>query len=56
MCRGLSPTSEVRAEIQMIGKYLWAKSRQASEVFDLQTLFNNYWSFDEHDLTVSSES
>ena len=56
MCRGLSSTSEVRAEIQMMGKFLWEKSRQASEVIDLQALFNNYWNSGEHDLTVSSQS
>ena len=55
-CRGLSPASELRAEIQMMGKFPWAKSRQASEVIDLQALFDNYWISDEHELTVSSQS
>ena len=55
-CRGLSPTSEVRVEIQMMGKFLWEKSRQASEVIDLQTPFDNYWSSDGHELMVSSQS
>ena len=40
----------------MMGKFRWAKSRQAGEVIDLQALFDNYWSPDEHELTVSSQS
>ena len=56
MCRGLSPTSEVRAEIHLSGKFLWGKDRQASEVIDLQSLFDDYWSSDEREFTVPSRS
>ena len=56
MCRGLSPTSEMRAEIHMSGKFLWGKNRQASEVIDLQSLFNDYWSSDGREFIVPSRS
>ena len=57
MCRGVSPTSEMRAEIQMkIGHLFWAKHRLASEVIDLQALYNEYWSTSKHVFTVPSQS
>ena len=57
MCRGVSPASEMRAEIQMkSGHLFWAKDRLASEVIDLQELFNDYWNPDKHVFTVLSQS
>ena len=57
MCRGISPTSEMRAEVQMRSGYLlWAKNQVASEAIDLQALFNDYRSTDKHVLTVQSQS
>jgi hypothetical protein len=52
MCRGVSPTSDMRTEIQMrSGHLFWAKNRQGSEVIDLQELFNDYWSSNEREFT-----
>ena len=57
MCRGFSSTSEMRTEIQMrSGKLFWAKTRLASEVIDLQALFNGYWSSNKHEFTVPRKS
>jgi len=57
MYRGLSPTSEIRVEIRMrSGKFLWAKNRQAVGVINLQALFNDYWSSNENEFTVPSQS
>ena len=57
MCRGVSPTSEMRAEIEMTsGNVLRAKNLLASEVIDLQMLFNNYWNSNEHKFTVPRPS
>ena len=38
------------------GHLFWAKHRQRSEVVDLQTLFNEYWSSTKHEFTVPSQS
>ena len=57
MCRGVSPTSEMRAEIEMrSGSVLQAKNRLPSEMIDLHVLFNNYWYSDEHNFTVPCPS
>ena len=59
MCvyRDVSPTSQIRAEVQMkSGHSVWAKYREASEVIDLDGLFNDYWSSHEHEFTVLSQS
>ena len=57
MCRGVYPTSEMRAEIQMkSGHIFWAKHRLAGGVIDLQALFNDYWSTSKHVFTVPSQS
>jgi hypothetical protein len=57
ICRDVSPTSEIRAEIQMrSGHLLWAKYRQSSEVIDIQALFNDYWGSKKHEFTVPSQS
>ena len=57
MCRYLSPISEMRIETQMrSGHLLWAKSRLASELIDVQAIYNDYWSSNKHKFTVPSES
>jgi hypothetical protein len=57
MCRGISPTSEMRAEIQAkSGHFFWAKSRQGGEVIDLQGLFNSYWNSNKNEFAVSGQS
>jgi hypothetical protein len=57
MCRGVSPASKMLVEIQMrSGHLFWAKDRLASEVIDLQVLFNDYLSSNKHEFTVLSQS
>jgi hypothetical protein len=57
MCRGVSPTSEMRVEIQMRTSYLiWVKNRVASELIDVQALFNEYWGSNKHEFTVLGKS
>jgi hypothetical protein len=57
MCRGVYLTSEVRIEIQMrTGRLIWAKNRVASDVIDVQALFNDYWSSNKREFTVPSRS
>jgi len=57
MHRGISPTSEMRAEVQMrSGHLFWAKTRLANEAIDLQALFNDYGSTTKHVFTVQSQS
>ena len=47
----------MRAEIQMnTGHLFWAKHQLASEVIDLQALFNEYWGTIKHVFTVPSQS
>jgi hypothetical protein len=38
------------------GHLFWAKDREASEVIDLDGLFNDYWSSNNHEFTVLSQS
>ena len=38
------------------GHAIWAKYREASEIIDLQGLFNDYWGSNEHEFTVLSQS
>ena len=55
--RGVSPTSQIRAELQMkSGHSFWAKHREASDTFDLHGLFDDYWSSDDHQFTVLGQS
>jgi hypothetical protein len=57
ICRGVSPTSQIRAEVQTkSGHWFWARYREASEVIDLHELFNDYWSSVNHEFTVLSQS
>ena len=57
MYRGVSPTSQIRAEVRMkSGHSIWAKYREAGEVIDLQGLFSDYWSSNKHEFTVLSQS
>ena len=57
MCRGISPKSEMRAEIEMrSGHSFWTKIRRPSEPIDLQALFDDYRSTIKHLFTVPSQS
>ena len=59
MCvyRGVSPTSQIRVEIQMkSGLSVWAKYREVGELIDLDGLFSDYWSSSKHEFTVLSQS
>ena len=38
------------------GHLIWAKIRQTSEVINIQRLFNDYWSSNEREFLVSSQS
>ena len=54
--RELSPTSEIRAEIQLrAGHLFWAKHQQTSATIDLGTIFNEYWSSTKHEFIVPSQ-
>ena len=57
MYRGVSPTSEMRVEIQMRNRhFIWAKSRLESELIDIQAILNDYWTSNKHGFTVPSMS
>ena len=59
MCvyRGVSPTSQIRAEVRMkSGRWVWAKYREANESIDLDGPFNGYWSSDNHEFTALGQS
>ena len=38
------------------GHSVWAKYREASEIIDLHELFSDYWSSNNHEFTVLSQS
>ena len=56
--RGVSPTSQIRAEVRMrSGHYsFWAKHREANEDIDLHGLLSDYWSSSNREFTVLSQS
>jgi len=55
MYRDVSPTTQIRAEVRMkIGHSVWTKYREANKVIDLDGLFSDYWSSNNHDFTVLS--
>src|SRR5258706_4539382 len=55
--RDISPTAQIRAEVRMSTDHaLWARDREASEVIDLHELFSDYWSSNNHEFTVLSQS
>ena len=59
MCvyRGVSPTSQIRAEVQMkSGHSFWARYREAGELIELDGLFSDYWSSSKPEFTVLSQS
>jgi len=59
MCiyRDISPTSQVRVEIQMKSSHLpWAKKDQNAKEIGLHKLFHEYWTSEEHELTVPGQS
>ena len=58
VCRDISPTSEMRVEIE-IKRHgpLWLKKEQTGKVIvDIQKLFNDYSSSNNHELTASGQS
>jgi len=56
MCRGVSPTSEIRVEIHMRSSHLlWGETRRASALIDVQALFNDYWGSIKHEFMVPSK-
>ena len=59
MCvyRGVSPTSQIHAEVRMkSGRWVWAKYQEAKEAIDLDRLFNAYWSSNDRKLTALGQS
>ena len=57
VCRDVSPTSRIRAEVRMKhGHSFWTKYREGKGVIDLDGLFREYWSSNNHEFTVLSES
>jgi len=59
MCvyRDISPTSQVRVEIQMKSSHLpWAKKDQNVKEIGLHKLFDEYWASEEHELMVPGRS
>ena len=54
--RGISPTSQVRIEIQMKSGHLpWAKKRNVKEI-GIEKLFHEYWTSKVDELTVPGRS
>ena len=57
MYRDVSPTTQIRAEVRMkSGHSFWAKYRAAGEVIDLDGLFDDYWSSNNREFIVLSQS
>ena len=59
MCayRDISPTSQVRVEIQMKSGHLpWAKKDQNAKEIGLQKLFHEYWTTKKHEIMVPGRS
>jgi len=57
VCRGVSPGSQMRVDIQMkSGHGPWAKKEQTSKLIDLQRLFNQDQSSKAHQPTVLGQS
>ena len=55
--RDVSPTTQIRVEVRMkSGHSVWAQYREASEVIGLHGLFSDYWSSNNHEFTVMSQS
>jgi len=49
--------SKLRAEVRMkSGHSVWAKYREAGEVIKLDALFSEYWSSNNREFTVLSQS
>jgi len=55
--REISPTSQVRIEIQMKSGHLpWAKKDRNVKEIGLEKLFDEYWTSEVHGLTVPGRS
>ena len=56
-CEKVVVGSNLRAKAQMkSGHSVWAKYREASDVIDLDGLFKDYWSSNNREFTVLSQS
>ena len=57
MYRGVSPTSQIRAEVRLkSGHSFWAKYREGNDVIDLHGPFSDYWSSTNYEFTALSQS
>ena len=57
LCSAVSPTSEMRIEVQMkSGHLFWAKNRETGEPINLQGSFDKYWGSTEREFTIPSQS
>ena len=57
MYSDVSPTSQIRTQVRMTsGHLVWTKHREAGEVIDLDELFRDYWSSNNREFTVLSQS
>ena len=57
VCRGVSPTSQMRMEIHMKrGHLLWKKKEETTKQIDLQMLFDDYWTSKKDKFTVTGQS
>ena len=55
--REVPPTSSIRAEVRMSsGHSFWAKHRESNEYIELRGLFSDYWSSNNREFTVLSQS
>ena len=55
--RGVSPTTQIHAEVRMkIGHSVLAKYRDSKEVINIDGLFSDYWSSNNREFTVLSQS
>ena len=52
--RDICPTSQIRAEVQL--RKFWARHREARQDIDLDGLFSDYWSSNNNEFTVLSQS
>ena len=56
-CEKVVVGSNLRAEARMkSGHSVWTKYREASEIIDLHGVFNDYWTSNDHEFTVLSQS
>jgi hypothetical protein len=57
MCRSITPTSEMRVDTRMRKAYLpLAKWKEIGNEIDIESLFDDYWTTNDHKFIVSSQS